>query len=402
MEKLSLITSDHKREVWHFEQARADLIKRSIESFNWEKSFADLEVDQQVDLLTSTLLNIFRNFIPHETVNCKDKNPPWMTKRIKSSLQRKNRMYKKYISRGMKADDKVKFEEQNTLCESLITESKSRYFANLSRKLVDPLTSPKSYWSTLNRFTGRGKLPVIPPLNVNGELVTDFTRKANLFNDFFAEQCSTLNNDSTLPEFSFLTQHRISEVELSSQRISKIISDLNPNKARGFDNISIKMIQLCGDTIVFPLKLIFTDAMSSGIFPNKWKKGNITPVHKKSSKQLIKNYRPISLLPIFAKIFEKLIYDSLYKYLHNNKVLSEKQSGFRPGDSCVNQLIAISHEIFKSFDGKPSLETRGVFLDMSKAFDKVWHKGLLFKLKRYGIHGNLFKILENYLSNRQQ
>ena len=85
----------YKREVWHFEEAGADLIKRSIESFNWEKSFADLEIDQQVDLLTSTLLNIFHNFIPHETVNCKDKNPPWITKKIKSSLQRKNRMYKK-------------------------------------------------------------------------------------------------------------------------------------------------------------------------------------------------------------------------------------------------------------------------------------------------------------------
>ena len=108
------------------------------------------------------------------------------------------------------------------------------------------------------------------------------------------------------------------------------------------------------------------------------------------------------MLPIFGKIFEKVIYDNLYKYLHNNEILSEKQSGFRPGDSCVSQLISISHEIYKSFDGNPSLETRGVFLDMSKAFDKVWHKGLLFKLKSYGIHGKLYKILENYLSNRQQ
>ena len=182
----------------------------------------------------------------------------------------------------------------------------------------------------------------------------------------------------------------------------KIIKDLNPNKARGFDEISVKMIQLCGDSIIFPLKLIFCNALSSGVFPSDWKKGNITPVHKKSSKQILTNYRPISLLPIFGKIFEKLIYENLYRYFHNNKLLSDNQSGFRPGDSCVSQLIAITHEIYKAFDGNACLETRGVFLDMSKAFDKVWHKGLLFKLKSYGIQGNLYRILENYLHNRQQ
>ena len=125
-------------------------------------------------------------------------------------------------------------------------------------------------------------------------------------------------------------------------------------------------------------------------------------MHKKSSKQILTNYRPISLLPIFGKIFEKLIYENLYRYLHNYKLLTDKQSGFRPGDSCISQLIAITHEIYKAFDGNPCLETRGVFLDMSKAFDKVWHDGLLFKLKSYGIQGNLFNILENYLQNRQQ
>ena len=255
------------------------------------------------------------------------------------------------------------------LCDSLITKSKELYVSKLSRKLNDPHTSSKTYWSTLNRFIGRGKIPIIPPLNVNGELVTDFAKKANLFNNFFADQCSVLSNDSTLPDFSYCTNHRISEVELSDERILKIIKDLDPNKALGCDNISVKMIQLCGDSIVLPLKLIFRSALNSGVFPSNWKKGNVTPVHKKGSKQILTNYRPISLLPIFGKIFEKLIYENLYRYLHNNKLLSDKQSGFRPGDSCVSQLIAITHEIYKAFDGNPSLETRGVFLDMSKAFD---------------------------------
>ena len=78
------------------------------------------------------------------------------------------------------------------------------------------------------------------------------------------------------------------------------------------------------------------------------------------------------------------------------------QSGFRPGDSCINQLIAITHNIYTSFDANPSLEMRGVFLDISKAFDRVWHDGLLYKLSCNGVGGNLYKLMKSFLSNRHQ
>ena len=118
---------------------------------------------------------------------------------------------------------------------------------------------------------------------------------------------------------------------------------MNPNKAHGHDNISIRMIQICGDSIICSLKLIFETAIRSICFPDSWKKGNIILVHKKESKNLVKNYRPISLLPIFGKIFEKVIYNSLFKYFLENNVLSDKQSGFRAGDSYTSQLLAITH-----------------------------------------------------------
>ena len=164
------------------------------------------------------------------------------------------------------------------------------------------------------------------------------------------------------------------------------------------------MIKLCGNSITFPLFKIFTTSLKTGVFPDYWKKGNIVLVHKKSSKEIVSNYRPISLLPIFSKVFEKIIFQSIYKYFHNNdlQAITYKQSGFRPRDSCVNQLISITHEIYRSFDCNPSLETRGVFLDMSKAFDKVWHKGLIFKLKSYGVENKLLDLLKNYLRDRQQ
>ena len=159
-----------------------------------------------------------------------------------------------------------------------------------------------------------------------------------------------------------------------------MISHLDPNKANGHDILSIRMIKICGNSIC--------------------KKAYVIPVHKKGSKQSLKKHRPISLLPICSKIFEHLIYNEMFTFLTENNLISPNQSGFRPGDSCVNQLLAITHEIYKSFD--EGLEVRGVFLDISKAFDKVWHEGLLLKLNQNGISGNLLNLLRDFLSCRKQ
>ena len=116
---------------------------------------------------------------------------------------------------------------------------------------------------------------------------------------------------------------------------------------------------------------------------------------------MITNYRPVSLLPICGKVFEKIIFNSLFVHLNNNN-LKSNQSGFRPGDSCIHQLISITHDIDKAFDANSSLEVRGVFLDLSKAFDKVWHDGLLYKLRRMGICGKYFELIDSFLSDRFQ
>ena len=114
------------------------------------------------------------------------------------------------------------------------------------------------------------------------------------------------------------------------------------------------------------------------------------------------NYRPISLLPIFGEIFEKIMLDEIYFHLWDHELSAPQQSGFRPGDSTVNQLLFITRNIYKAFEACPSLETRAVFLDLSKAFDRVLHEGLLYKLECNGIHGKLLALIQNYLANRNQ
>ena len=126
------------------------------------------------------------------------------------------------------------------------------------------------------------------------------------------------------------------------------------------------MLKVCGPSIYKPLKIILNKCLETCVFPSEWKRGNIIPIHKKGDKHTLKNYRPVSLLPICGKILETLMFNEMFQFFIENKLISSSQSGFKPGDSCINQLLSITHEIYSSFD--EGLEVRSVFLDISKAF----------------------------------
>ena len=202
-------------------------------------------------------------------------------------------------------------------------------------------------------------------------MISDFKIKSEHFNSYFAAHCTPVKNSSTLPTLKYKTKSRLNSFNINKDDISLIIKNLDSSKEHGWDNISIRMIKLCGKSIATPLKLIFKSMLEEGTFPDDWKRSNVVPVHKKEDRNLIKNYRPISLLPIFSKILERLIFNSIFNYFI--KVFTECQSSFIPGDSCISQLLSITHEIYKNFDCNPTLDTRATFLDISKAFDKVWH-----------------------------
>ena len=128
------------------------------------------------------------------------------------------------------------------------------------------------------------------------------------------------------------------------------------------------MIKICDNSIVDPLCRIFERCLGTGIYPSQLKKANIILVHKKGCKQNKKNYRPISLLPIFGKLFEKVLFDAIYEHLCINGLISPHQSRFRPGNSTVNQLLLIKQDIYRALDETPSKEARPIFLDLAKAF----------------------------------
>ena len=176
----------------------------------------------------------------------------------------------------------------------------------MSQKLSNKATSSKAYWSILKTFLNDKKVPCIPPVFHDNKFVIDFREKAELFNTFFAEQCSNL---------LFLTEKRLNNVQISNENIIKIINNLDPNKAHGYDMISIQMLKLCSPSLCKSLSIIFKSCLSQMKFPMEWKKSQCgsdpQKKKKKNEKQCIKNYRPVSLLPICSKIFEKLLLNEL-------------------------------------------------------------------------------------------
>ena len=122
----------------------------------------------------------------------------------------------------------------------------------------------------------------------------------------------------------YQTDNRIGTVKIDINDIVEVIKKLNPKKAHGVDDISIAILKMCPQEIAIPLKMIFEKAIDTGNYPQLWKEANVQPIHKKSSRQLVENYRPISLLCISGKIFEKLIFDSMYTFLNSNSLISKK------------------------------------------------------------------------------
>ena len=235
----------------------------------------------------------------------------------------------------------------------MITNTCETYFKNLGEKLADPSRGIKAYWSTLNKIINRKKTSNIPPLLENGIFVTNFQNKADIFNDLFVKQCSEMDNGSKLPLFRAKCMEALETVNINSAKVLQIIRSLDCNKAHGWDDISIAMLKICDYAVVPPLCLIYMWCLETGSYPQTWKMANVLPVHKKDSRQNKTNYRPISLLPICRKIFEKLIFDTIYEHLCVNNLLTPNQSGFRPGDSTINQLISITHSINTAFEEFP-------------------------------------------------
>ena len=289
--KLNLYTKyppRYERLVWNYKKANTENIRKSLESVNWKTLFNNKTVNKQVSILNETIINIFSNFVPNKRATFNDSDPPWMNDYIKNKIKWKHQIYKTYQKNGHKGSDYFKLQEATSVVSELISRRKEEYQNHLALKLSDPMTNAKTYWSLLKTFYNGKKVPIIPPLVINNEIISDFEAKANHFNNFFASQCTPLNNNSKIPENqTYKTNTKLSLIKFKNKKIINIIRSLNEDKAHGHDNISIRMLKICDTAIIEPLSIIFNNCINQSKFPNIWKRLNIFPIHKKGDKQII-------------------------------------------------------------------------------------------------------------------
>ena len=290
---------------------------------------------------------------------------------------------------------------------NLIRNAKSIYY---SKKFDQCTGSNKKTWALINELRGKSIDKVNASFIVDGTLITERRTIANEFNKYFTSVAVNLNNESSIddgipiisvPHFSKFMEKRVNDsmffAPCSLDEIENIIKNLDNGKA---SDISIRIIKICAPIILPYLTMFFNKFIEIGIFPDILKVGQITPIFKKGNPQLFQNYRPVSTLPCFGKIFEKIIYSRLYNFFSSKGIIYENQYGFRSHHSTSHAVNYSINEIVSNIEQRHHV--LGIFIDLSKAFDTICHENLHYKLENYGIRGTPLKLLKSYISNRKQ
>ena len=242
---------------------------------------------------------------------------------------------------------------------------------------------------------------------VDGNKINDKLTTSNHFNNFFAKigpsLSNKINSHSEKGVSSYLKQQVVSSFEFKRTNdldVEKMINDLAPKHSCGHDGLSANFIKQISGIISGPLTLIINQSLSTGVFPDRLKIAKVIPIFKKGDNHILDNYRPISLLPTVSKLFEKIVFRQLYKYLTENKLLFTSRYGFREFHSTELAALELVDRVFQYLDcGKIPIS---VFLDMSKAFDTLDHNILIDKLKFYGLTNTPLNWFRSYLYGRQQ
>ena len=388
----------YTRLIWLYKSADFDSFRKRLEHVDWTECFETNNINIACDKWSEKFLSIARSCIPNKLVLVRPKDTPWYSNTLRKFKRKVHRLFS-IVKKNPSQHNWDRYISTRNDYKLALHDAHEKYENEVAKSLEKSRNS-KQWWSTVKSMLGRGADDSYPPLHVNDRYVTDSSEKANIFNSFFLSHCKLNTSQAQLPAFNAKTDHNFSNIVISEQEVLDQIKCLDIKKASGHDGISSRMIKEAGYTIVGSLTKLFNMSLENGKFPDNWKKANVIPIHKKGDKDNVNNYRPVSILPIVSKIFERIVFKHVYNYLHTNNLISRHQSGFQPNESTINQLAFMYHEFSNALDKKK--DVRIVFCDVSKAFDKVWHQGILFKLKQLGINDVLLDWFRNYLLDRKQ
>ena len=353
------------------------------------------------------LINVIDKHAPHITLTNKQlkwKEKPWIDARLQRLVSVKNILYRKFLS---KRRDIFWFNRYKTIkkrLEYLLFQAKKDFF---KQYFATNLNNARKIWKGINEIIHNrsNKTSADIYLDDKGQIVTDQKIVANRFNSFYTNVAKNLLKDLGKTPTKYQdylrnpNEHSIFFNETDPGEISEIICKLDTTKSGDIYGITPKLVNWA-PCMAKNLSIIFNKSINDGVFPHLLKVAKVIPIHKGDSKMVPSNYRPISLLPIFGKIFEKLIFKRLTDFINKYKILYKKQYGFQRGKATEHAVMDIEHDILKSMENKE--HPCCVFLDFAKAFDTVDHQILLQKLYHYGIRGKTHQLIESYLTDREQ
>ena len=375
-----------------------------LQTLSWEGILENCsDVNDMCQLFYSTISMVVDKHVPLKRLSGKEikfKDKPWITKGIKKSMNIKNKFFRLYM-RTKKVYYHTKFKFYRNKLKHLINLSKKTYYHIYNNK-------SKEIWKGVKQLITIRKSNQNYTSKVKQGNVTIIDKKqiANAFNIYFANIGNKLAESIPASNESFRSFLSLSITEsffifpTSPEEIQKEIELLNTRKSIGLFSIPVKLLKMLKHLLSETLSLLFNYSFSSGVVPNQLKIARVIPIYKKGSCIDLTNYRPISLLSIFNKILEKLMYRRLLSFLDKHNVLFDKHFGFRSYHSTNHAILLICDKIQRAIEN--GSYSCGIFLDLSKAFYTIDHQILFSKLHYYGIRGVAADWFRSYLYNRRQ
>ena len=390
----------YSRLIWDFNHTNWDNFREALENAELEKCTESNDINISCEQLTNRIMEIAKHIIPNKTITIRPNDKPWYTEDLRRQRRIKDRLYQKAKTKKTVAAWTL-FNQTRNLYYQGIKNAKQQYDSTKYTLLVDEgKRNSKKWWHILKSLLGQTSDSEIPPLLCDLEIITDDKEKASAFNNFFAGAAQLDDTNAELPVLDHYDGPILEDITVTRQDVMDQLIALDTSKAYGPDGLSPKLLKEGRLAIAPVLCKLYNKSLHACSVPHLWKRANVIPIHKKGKRELMNNYRPVSLISSGAKIFEKIVFKYIFNHFKDNFLISLWQSGFLPGRSTVTQLTELYHSFCKAVaDGK---EVRVVFLDISKAFDRVWHKGLLTKLHNFGIRGRLLDWFTDYLKERYQ